>query len=364
MTAISDVQLQPLLQAVVDPGSGRPLGEARAIKSVKVEGADVAIAVELGYPAASQHAALRAALIAAAKSLPGVGNVSVAIATQVVAHAVQRGVQLLPGVKNIIAVASGKGGVGKSTTAANLALALHAEGARVGVLDADVYGPSQPLMLGASGRPESLDGQNLEPHIAHGLQVNSIGFLVEDDQAMIWRGPMATQALEQLLRQTRWQDLDYLVIDLPPGTGDIQLTLSQRVPVTGAVIVTTPQDIALIDAKKGLKMFEKVGIPILGIVENMAVHICSNCGHAEHIFGAEGGQKMAAQYGTELLASLPLAMSIRAQADSGTPTVAAEPDGEVAALYKALARKVAAKIAAQGKDYSAKFPSISISKTT
>jgi len=364
MTAISEAALQPLLQAVVDPGSGRTLGEAKAIKSVKVEGSAVVVDVELGYPAASQHGALRAALVAAAKGLPGVGNVSVGIATKVVAHAVQRGVQLLPGVKNIIAVASGKGGVGKSTTAANLALALAAEGARVGVLDADVYGPSQPLMLGASGRPETQDGQTMEPHVAHGLQVNSIGFLVDDDQAMIWRGPMATQALEQLLRQTRWQELDYLIVDMPPGTGDIQLTLSQRVPVTGAVIVTTPQDIALIDAKKGLKMFEKVGVPILGIVENMAVHVCSNCGHAEHIFGAEGGARMAAQYGTELLAALPLAMSIRAQADSGTPTVAAEPDGEVAAIYKALARKVAAKIAAQGKDYSAKFPSISISKST
>ncbi len=364
MSAISEAQLQPLLQAVVDPGSGRTLGESRALKSVKVDGADVSVEVELGYPAASQHAALRSALIAAAKQLPDVGNVSVGIATQVVAHAVQRGVQLLPGVKNIIAVASGKGGVGKSTTAANLALALAAEGARVGVLDADVYGPSQPLMLGASGRPETLDGQNMEPHVAHGLQVNSIGFLVDDDQAMIWRGPMATQALEQLLRQTRWQDLDYLIVDMPPGTGDIQLTLSQRVPVTGAVIVTTPQDIALIDAKKGLKMFEKVGVPILGIVENMAVHICSNCGHAEHIFGAEGGARMAAQYGTELLASLPLAMSIRAQADAGKPTVAADPEGEVAAIYKALARKVAAKIAAQSKDYSSKFPSISISKST
>jgi ATP-binding protein involved in chromosome partitioning len=364
MTAISEAALQPLLQAVVDPETGRALGEAKAIKSVKVSGRDVMVAVELAYPAASQHAALTAALVGAAKTLPGIGNVSVSITTKVVAHAVQRGVQLLPGVKNIIAVASGKGGVGKSTTAANLALALHAEGARVGVLDADIYGPSQPLMLGASGRPESEDGKTMQPHVAHGLQLNSIGFLVDDDQAMIWRGPMATQALEQLLRQTNWQDLDYLVIDLPPGTGDIQLTLSQRVPVTGAIIVTTPQDIALIDAKKGLKMFEKVGIPILGIVENMAVHICSNCGHAEHIFGAEGGSKMAAQYGTELLASLPLAMSIRAQADSGTPTVAAEPDGEVAALYKALARKVTAKIAAQGKDYSSKFPTISISKNS
>ena len=364
MTAISDAQLQPLLQAVVDPGSGRALGESKALRSVRVDGSDVTVDIELGYPAASQHAALRSAVIAAARGVAGVGNVSVSISTKVVAHAVQRGVQLLPGVKNIIAVASGKGGVGKSTTAANLALALAAEGAKVGVLDADIYGPSQPTMLGTSGRPETLDGQTMEPHIAHGLQVNSIGFLVDDDQAMIWRGPMATQALEQLLRQTRWQELDYLVVDMPPGTGDIQLTLSQRVPVTGAVIVTTPQDIALIDAKKGLKMFEKVGVPILGIAENMAVHICSNCGHAEHIFGAEGGQKMAAQYGTELLASLPLAMSIRAQADSGSPTVAAEPDSEVAALYKTLARKVAVKIASQGKDYSSKFPTIAISKNT
>ncbi|RZJ07201.1 MAG: iron-sulfur cluster carrier protein ApbC [Rubrivivax sp.] len=364
MTAISEAALQPLLQAVADPGSARTLGDAKALKSVRIDGADVSVDVELGYPAASQHAALRSAIVAAARSLPGVGNVSVSISTNVVAHAVQRGVQLLSGVKNIIAVASGKGGVGKSTTAANLALALHAEGARVGVLDADVYGPSQPLMLGVSGRPDSTDGQTMEPHVAHGVQVNSIGFLVEDDQAMIWRGPMATQALEQLLRQTRWQNLDYLIIDMPPGTGDIQLTLSQRVPVTGAVIVTTPQDIALIDAKKGLKMFEKVGVPILGIVENMAVHICSNCGHAEHIFGADGGKRMAEQYGTELLASLPLAMSIRAQADSGKPTVAADPDGEVAGLYKALARKITSKIAAQSKDYSSKFPSISISKNS
>ncbi|MDR7331798.1 iron-sulfur cluster carrier protein ApbC [Roseateles asaccharophilus] len=364
MTAISEAALRPLLQAVADPGGDRTLGEAKALKSLRIDGADVSVDIELGYPAASQHAALRSAVVAAARSLPGVGNVSVSITTNVVAHAVQRGVQLLSGVKNIIAVASGKGGVGKSTTAANLALALHAEGARVGVLDADVYGPSQPLMLGASGRPETTDGQTMEPHIAHGVQVNSIGFLVDDDQAMIWRGPMATQALEQLLRQTRWQQLDYLIIDMPPGTGDIQLTLSQRVPVTGAVIVTTPQDIALIDAKKGLKMFEKVGVPILGIVENMAVHICSNCGHAEHIFGADGGKKMAQQYGTELLGALPLAMNIRAQADSGTPTVVAEPDGEVAGLYKALARKITSKIAAQSKDYSSKFPTISISKNS
>jgi len=283
---------------------------------------------------------------------------------EVVPHAVQRGVQLLPGVKNIVAVASGKGGVGKSTTAANLALALAAEGARVGLLDADIYGPSQPMMMGISGKPASTDGKTMEPMLNHGVQVMSIGFLVEPDQAMIWRGPMATQALEQLLRQTNWQDLDYLIVDMPPGTGDIQLTLSQRVPMTGAVVVTTPQDIALLDAKKGIKMFEKVGVPILGIVENMAVHICSQCGHAEHIFGADGGKKMAAEYGMPYLGALPLNINIRLQADTGTPTVVAEPDGEIAGLYKAMARQVAVAIAGKNKDYSSKFPTISISKNT
>ncbi|MFO1227478.1 iron-sulfur cluster carrier protein ApbC [Roseateles sp.] len=352
------------LQTVIDPNTGQDFITGKQLKRLAVNGSEVQIDIELGYPAASQLAGLRAAVVAAVSAVPGVSAVQVELASRVIAHAVPRGVQLLPGVKNIIAVASGKGGVGKSTTAANLALALAAEGARVGVLDADIYGPSQPLMLGASGGPESLDGKTMEPKLAHGLQLNSIGFMVDDDQALIWRGPMATQALEQLLRQTRWQDLDYLIIDMPPGTGDIALTLSQRVPVTGAVIVTTPQDIALIDAKKGLKMFEKVGIPILGVVENMAVHICSNCGHAEHIFGSEGAARMAAQYGLELLASLPLAMNIRAQADSGTPTVVAEPDGPTAALYKDLARKVAVKIAAQSKDYSAKFPTITVSKGT
>ncbi|WIV96389.1 iron-sulfur cluster carrier protein ApbC [Kinneretia aquatilis] len=361
---ISEATVLQALQAVIDPNTGSDLVSGKQIKNLRLKGADVAFDVELGYPAASQHAALSAALEAAVRTLPGVGQVSIAIASKIVAHAVQRGVQLLPGVKNIIAVASGKGGVGKSTTAANLALALAAEGARVGVLDADIYGPSQPLMLGASGRPDSLDGKLMEPKLAHGLQLMSIGFLVEDDQAMIWRGPMATQALEQLLRQTRWQDLDYLVVDMPPGTGDIQLTLSQRVPVTGAIIVTTPQDIALIDAKKGLKMFEKVGVPILGLVENMAVHICTNCGHAEHIFGADGGKKMAAQYGLDYLGGLPLALSIREQADAGRPSVVAEPEGEIAALYKTLARQVAIKIASQAKDYSAKFPTISISSGT
>jgi ATP-binding protein involved in chromosome partitioning len=234
-----------------------------------------------------------------------VGNVSVNITTKVASHAVQRGVQLLPGVKNIIAISSGKGGVGKSTTTANLALALAAEGARVGILDADIYGPSQPMMMGVSGKPESHDGKTMEPLENHGVQVMSIGLLVNNDQAMIWRGPMATQALEQMLRQTNWKDLDYLLVDMPPGTGDIQLTLSQRVPMTGAVVVTTPQDIALIDAKKGIQMFEKVGVPILGLVENMAAHVCTNCGHVEHIFGADGGKKMAGEQNIDYLGRCP-----------------------------------------------------------
>jgi len=364
MSMIQETAVLQALQTVIDPNTRQDFVRSKQLRNLRIQGADLSFDVELGYPAASQHDALRQSLVHAARSVPGVGNVSVQFNTKIIAHAVQRGVQLLPGVKNIIAVASGKGGVGKSTTAANLALALAAEGARVGVLDADIYGPSQPLMMGASGQPESHDGKIVEPMMAHGLQLMSIGFLVAEDQAMVWRGPMATQALEQLLRQTRWQELDYLIVDMPPGTGDIQLTLAQRVPVTGAVIVTTPQDIALIDAKKGLKMFEKVGVPILGLVENMAVHICTNCGHAEHIFGAEGGQKMSAQFGIDYLGGLPLAMSIRAQADAGRPSVVAEPEGEIAKQYKAIARQVAVKIAAQAKDYSSKFPTISISKNS
>ena len=254
--------------------------------------------------------------------------------------------------------------MGKSTTAVNLALALAAEGATVGVLDADIYGPSQPMMLGVSGRPESIDGKTMEPMEGHGVHVASIGFLVEPDQAMIWRGPMATQALEQLLRQTNWHDVDYLIVDMPPGTGDIQLTLSQRVPITGAISVTTPQDIALIDARKGLTMFEKVGVPILGLVENMAVHICTQCGHREHIFGEDGGKKMAAEHGLDYLGALPLTMAIRQQADSGTPTVVADPEGEIAGIYKAIARAVAVKIADKAKDFSSKFPTVTVSKNT
>lgn len=357
-------QLLAALAGVKDPNTGKDFVGTKAVKNIQVEGGDVSFELELGYPAKSQHAALRKALVAAAKGVPGVDNVSVNITTKVTAHAVQRGVQLMPNVKNIIAVASGKGGVGKSTTTANLALALAAEGARVGVLDADIYGPSQPMMLGIDRRPESDDGQTMEPLENHGVQVMSIGFLINQDEAMIWRGPMATQALEQLLRQTNWQELDYLIVDMPPGTGDIQLTLSQRVPMTGAVIVTTPQDIALIDARKAVTMFEKVGVPILGVVENMAVHVCSNCGHAEHIFGEGGGQRYAQEKGIDYLGALPLAMQIRQQADSGKPTVVADPDSEAAGIYRSVARQVAIKIASKAKDFSAKFPTITVSKNT
>jgi ATP-binding protein involved in chromosome partitioning len=362
--SLTESAVTEALKGVVDPNTGNDLVSTKLVKNLKVEGGDVAFDVELGYPAKSQIPALRKALIAAVRTLAGVDNVSVNVSSRIVAHAVQRGVQLMPKVKNIVAVASGKGGVGKSTTAVNLALALAAEGASVGILDADIYGPSQPMMMGIEGRPESADGQTMEPMTNYGVQVMSIGFLVDADNPMIWRGPMVTQALEQLLRQTNWSDLDYLIVDMPPGTGDIQLTLSQKVPLTGVVIVTTPQDIALLDAKKGLKMFEKVGVPILGLVENMAVHVCTNCGHVEHIFGADGGKKMAADYGVDYLGALPLSLSIREQADAGRPSVISDPDGEIAAIYKTVARQVAVKISAKAKDFSSKFPTISISKTT
>ena len=362
--AVTEQALMDALKSVMDPNTGRDFVSSKSIKNLSISGGDVAFDVELGYPAKSQIPGFRKDLIAAAKSVAGVDNVSVNINMKIAAHSVQRGVQLLPKVKNIVAVASGKGGVGKSTTAVNLALALAAEGASVGLLDADIYGPSVPMMMGIDGRPESADGQTMEPLENYGVQVMSIGFLVAQDEAMIWRGPMATQALEQLLRQTNWRELDYLIVDMPPGTGDIQLTLSQRVPMTGAVVVTTPQDIALLDAKKGIKMFEKVGVPILGIVENMAVHVCSNCGHVEHIFGADGGRRMAEDYKMDYLGALPLNMQIRLQADSGKPTVVSDPDGEVAGIYKSVARKVALSIAAKNKDFSSKFPSIKISKDT
>ena len=362
--AVSVQAVLGAVQGVIDPNTGRDFVSSKCVKNLTIEGGRVSLDLELGYPAKSQLPGFAQAITAAVRALDGVEQVLVHTRVAITAHAVQRGVPLLPGVKNIVAVASGKGGVGKSTTAANLALALAAEGARVGLLDADIYGPSMPMMMGISAKPESLDGKTMEPLENHGVQVMSIGFLVAADEAMVWRGPMATQALDQLLRQTNWKELDYLVVDMPPGTGDIQLSLSQRVPMTGAVIVTTPQDIALLDARKGIRMFEKVGVPILGIVENMAVHVCSQCGHSEHIFGADGGRRLAADNGMEYLGALPLALQIREQADGGMPTVVAAPESEVAGIYRDVARKVALAIAARNKDFSSKFPSITISKGT
>jgi len=351
------------LKSVTDPNTGRDFVTEKVVKKVTVTGNDIAVELALGYPAKSQHESLKKLVQGALAKLPGAGRVTVGITTRIVSHAVQRGVKLVPGVKNIVAVASGKGGVGKSTTAVNLALALASEGATVGVLDADIYGPSQPTMLGISGRPESNDGKTLEPMEAYGIQAMSIGFMIDADTPMVWRGPMVTQALEQLLKDTRWREVDFLVVDMPPGTGDIQLTLAQKVPVTGAVIVTTPQDIALIDARKGLKMFEKVGVPIVGVVENMSIHVCTNCGHAEHIFGEGGAQKMCADYHVPFLGALPLDIRIREQADSGRPTVVADPDGKVAQIYREIARKVAISVAEKAADFSAKFPSIVVQNT-
>jgi ATP-binding protein involved in chromosome partitioning len=348
------------LSRVIDPNTGKDFISSKSARNIEIDGDHVALDVELGYPAKSQIDPIRIAITAELTKLEGVNKVHVHVYAKIVAHSAQRGVKLLPNVRNIIAVASGKGGVGKSTTAVNLALALAAEGAQVGLLDADIYGPSQPMMMGISGRPKSNDGKTMEPMENHGLQVASIGFMINPDDPMVWRGPMVTQALQQLLEQTNWKDLDYLVVDMPPGTGDIQLTLSQKVPVTGAVIVTTPQDIALLDARKGLKMFEKVGIPILGVVENMSMHVCSNCGHAEPIFGEGGGAKMCADFGVDFLGALPLSMVIREQTDSGKPTVVAAPDGPEALIYKQIARKVAVKVAEKAKDMSMRFPSIVI----
>ncbi|OWY38524.1 Fe-S-binding ATPase [Xenophilus sp. AP218F] len=359
--SLTDTQVLEAVSGLIDDNTGKTFVAGKSVKNIQCDDKELSLNVTLAYPAKSQFDAIRQRFEAALAPVADGRAVKVTVGSQIVSHAAQRGVPLLPGVKNIIAVASGKGGVGKSTTAANLALALAAEGARVGILDADIYGPSQPLMMGLQGRrPETPDGKRLMPLENHGVQTMSIGYLVDSDQAMVWRGPMVSQALQQLLNDTGWDDLDYLVIDMPPGTGDVQLTLAQKVPVTGAVIVTTPQDIALLDARKGVSMFQKVGVPILGMVENMAIHVCSQCGHAEHIFGEGGAAKMAADYGVELLGSLPLDLAIRQAVDEGKPSVVSDPDGKAAELYRAIARKLAVKVGAKAQDFSGKFPKIVI----
>ena len=360
MATVTQSQVEEKLATYIDPYLERDLVSTKCAKDISVDGDSVSVSVTLGYPSDGYRDELSAKLKELLESIDGVSTAKVDVTTKISAHSAQKGVKHIEGIKNIIAVASGKGGVGKSTTAVNMALALSAEGAKVGILDADIYGPSQPRMLGISGKPESLDGKTLEPMNSYHLQAMSIGFLVDEETPMIWRGPMVTQALQQLLNDTNWKDLDYLIVDLPPGTGDIQLTLAQQVPVSGAVIVTTPQDIALLDARKGLKMFEKVEVPVLGVVENMSIHICSECGHAEHIFGQGGGEKMCDQYNVDFLGSLPLDISIRVNADGGHPSVADDPDSKASEIYRDIARRTAAKLSLRAKDYTAKFPNIVI----
>ena len=362
MAEISQLQVETALKEVIDPYLEQDLVTAKAVKGIVVDGDTVSVDIVLGYPAKGVKEALAGRLREKVLAIKGVKAAHVTVDSRIVTHGVQKGVKPIPGVKNIIAVASGKGGVGKSTTAVNLALALSAEGARAGILDADIYGPSQPRMLGSRAKPESKDGRRMEPVPSYHLQSMSIGYLIDEETPMIWRGPMVTQALEQLLRDTNWQDLDYLVVDLPPGTGDIQLTLAQKVPVTGAVIVTTPQDIALLDARKGLKMFEKVSVPVLGIVENMSLHVCTNCGHVDHIFGIGGGARMAEQYGVRLLGELPLDARVREEADGGRPTVAAEPESARADAYLQMARRTAAALSLRPLDRSGVFPKIVVEK--
>ena len=362
MSAVTRAAVEAVLRQYLDPHLDQDPVSAGCLRDVAIDGGRVRVCLELGYAAGLFKAGWAELLKSGLESLDGVTEASVQVDCVIPAHQVPAQTQALAGVKNVLAVASGKGGVGKSTTAANLALALAREGARVGILDADIYGPSQGLMLGIKDgtRPQVKDGQWFVPLEAHGVQVMSMAFLADERTPMVWRGPMASGALLQLITQSAWNDLDYLVVDMPPGTGDIQLTLAQKVPVAGALIVTTPQDLALLDARKGVEMFTKVNIPVLGVVENMAVHICSSCGHAEHLFGEGGGAKLAAQYGVEVLASLPLAMAIREQADGGKPTVVAEPDGPLALLYQQLARKVGARLARQVGGVA--MPSISISE--
>jgi ATP-binding protein involved in chromosome partitioning len=361
MPELTETLLREHLSAFAVPQTGRPLGSAGTVLVITRDASGWSVKVTCGFPMAESGAGLVEALATHCASLPEAGTIRIGVDSAIVAHSVQHGLKPLPGAHNLIAVASGKGGVGKSTVAVNIALALAREGARVGILDADIYGPSQPRMLGLLGkRPETRDGKTLEPLAAHGIEAMSIGFLVDDQQPMAWRGPMVTSALNQLLTQTRWGNLDYLIVDMPPGTGDIQLTLAQRVPVSGAVIVTTPQDIALADARKGLEMFQKVHVPVLGVVENMSIHICSNCGHEEHIFGERGGSELSAQYGVPLLGSLPLDRRIREETDAGKPTVVADPRGPLARAFHEVALRAVGELAARTKDYSRLFPKITV----
>jgi len=359
MAGLNEQHVRELIATVADEYQGKNLLEAGALKGVGIDADRVAVDLRLEYPADGLREDLAERVRQALEADPAIGAATVRVDWKVTARRVQGELKPHEGIRNIVAVASGKGGVGKSTTAVNLALALAADGARVGILDADIYGPSIPRMLGVAGQPAT-DGKRIIPHRAHGLQVMSMGFLVDEETPMIWRGPMVTSALQQLLSETDWDDLDFLVIDLPPGTGDIQLTLVQKVPVAGAVIVTTPQDIALIDARKALQMFRKLGVTVLGVVENMSTHVCSQCGHEEPIFGTGGGAAMAADYGIPLLGQLPLAMEIRAALDAGRPTVVAEPDGAIARAYREFARHAAARLALQPRNLKLDLPQIDI----
>lgn len=358
MKTVLETQIYHLLQSYSDPYLKQDFVTAKAIKAIQINDNSVIVDVVLGYPVAGYVDELQLALEKLITTLPEISQATVNISWQIAAHQTQSALPAVPGVKNIIAIASGKGGVGKSTTAVNLALALHLEGAKVGILDADIYGPNQPHMLGVTGQPVVKNEKGLLPIERYGVQSISIGYLIDVNTPMIWRGPMVSQALQQLVRETCWDNLDYLIIDMPPGTGDIQLTLAQKVPVAAAIIVTTPQDIALLDARKGLEMFRKVNIPVLGIIENMSTHICSQCGHEEAIFGSKGAQHMAEKTDVELLGALPLDIRIREQADQGMPIVIAEPESKLAALYRDIGRRIVAKLSLQEKNYAAKFPKI------
>jgi ATP-binding protein involved in chromosome partitioning len=360
MTAVSRELIEQALSTVKDPNLGVDLLTLKSVNKIEIQGDRVRVEIVLGYPAIGLRESLGDTILQAVLAVDGVAEADVDLGWYVQAAPVANSQASIANVKNIVAVASGKGGVGKSTTTVNLALALVAEGARVGILDADIYVPSQPQMLGVGPKRPEVHGQNqMKPIEAHGVQSISMGYLVTEKTPMAWRGPMVSGALQQLINQTLWQDLDYLLIDMPPGTGDIQLTLSQHVPVSGAVIVTTPQDIALLDAQKGIEMFRKVNVPVLGVVENMATHICSACGHEEHIFGEGGGARIAADYQSELLGALPLDLSIRKNVDGGTPTVVADPDGEIAAIYRSIARKLGANVWQQQTQAPA-MPDISV----